>query len=135
MSLIPPLRPVGQPAGRHGAIRAFNHHTNMTTIHSNGSKWYGEEPDSIETLIEVLEREPLDPSFERYGGFIYAAGSERHSIIDPVLRREAREARIVCFFGNFKRVSHVFRIESNDRDVVLRLSRAIRANRRRPDYN
>ena len=106
----------------------------MTTIHSNGSKWYGEAPDSIETLIEVLGREPLDPSFERYGGFVYAAGSVKHGIMDAELREEARKGRVVCFFGNFQRVSHVFRIESNDRDVVIRLSRAIRANRRRPDY-
>lgn len=34
-----------------------------TTIHANGSKFAGEEPDTIEQLLEVLAAEPLDRSF------------------------------------------------------------------------
>lgn len=42
----------------------------MLKIISNGSKWAGEQPDSIEQLIKVLEQYPLDPTFEKYGNFI-----------------------------------------------------------------
>lgn len=90
-----------------------------TTIHSNGSKWAGQEPDSIETLLEVLKREPLDRSFEAYGNFAYANESL------PGTTR---------FFGNFLHISHVFSIDSNDPAVVKPLRAAIRANKKREDY-
>ena len=41
-----------------------------TTIHSLGSKWYGEEADPIETLFKVLAEHPLSRVFEAYGNFI-----------------------------------------------------------------
>lgn len=28
-----------------------------TTIYSNGSKWAGDEPDTIDTLVRLLERD------------------------------------------------------------------------------
>jgi len=88
----------------------------MTTITSNGSKWYGEEPDSIETLLEVLKENMLDPRFSEYGNFIIAdVGSVR-------------------FFGNFLNLSHVFDIRTDDPGVIAKLTRAIRENLRRDDY-
>ena len=42
----------------------------MTTIMSNGSKWYGEAPDSIDKLLEVLKENMLDPRFVEHGNFI-----------------------------------------------------------------
>jgi hypothetical protein len=41
------------------------------TIRSNGSKWYGEDPDPIEVLFDTLGKHPLDPSFEDYGNFVF----------------------------------------------------------------
>lgn len=58
-----------------------------TTIHSNGSKWAGEEPDSLDTLCEVLQSNPLDRSFEEFGNFI----------IKPTVKYD----RVVHFWGNF----------------------------------
>lgn len=87
-----------------------------TTITSNGSKWAGEPPDSVETLLAVLARHTLDPRFETFGNFVQ------------------REAAGVSFFGNFLDLSHVFNITTNDPAVWKPLVRAIRRNQRRPDY-
>ena len=87
-----------------------------TTIISNGSKWLGEPPDPIEKLLEVLASHPLNRVFERCGNFIGpSAGGTR-------------------FWGNFEGLSHVFDIETDDPDVIGRLTAAIRENQRRPDY-
>ena len=89
-----------------------------TTIHSNGSKWAGEDPDTIEQLIAVLGREHLDPKFELYGGFIQRGESW------PGVR----------FFGNFENLSHVFRIDTDDPQVIQVLTTAIEANVQTPAY-
>jgi len=85
-------------------------------IHSNGSKWAGEEPDSVEKLISVLEKQTLDPSFETCGRHFY--------------RNEEGE---FCAFGNFLTVSHVFRINGT-LEEMLPLAKAIKSARRRKDY-
>lgn len=100
-----------------------------TTIQSNGSKWAGDEPDSIETLLDVLANHPLDRTFEdeRFGNFVIA---------DPVNLRGDKLLPVggVSFFGNFLTLSHVFSIDSTDADVIARLTTAIRLNQQRPDY-
>jgi len=87
-----------------------------TTINSNGSRWYGEKPDSIDKLIEVLGHETLDRTFERVGNFV------------------CRHKGQTRFFGNFRTVSHVFNIDSDDPKVIERLTKAIRANQRTAAY-
>jgi len=89
----------------------------MIVIHSNGSKWRGEELDSIEKLLNVLEEYALDPSFEDYGNFIFDA--------DRV---------VVRFWGNFYELSHVFSIDTDEDALITRLTTAIRANQRREPY-
>jgi len=89
-----------------------------TTIRSNGSKFAGEQPDTIETLLQVLKDHPLDRSFEACGNFI------QHEPITGNVR----------FFGNFVTVSHVFSIDSTEADVIQSLTLAIQANQRRKDY-
>jgi hypothetical protein len=79
-----------------------------TEIQSNGSKWAGESPDSIEKLIEVLGECRLNERL--FGEFIH------------------RDARGLFFFGNFVDVSHVFSITSNDPEVVASLAVAICRN-------
>lgn len=72
-------------------------------IISNGSKWLGQEPDSIETLIALLEREPLDPSFEAYGNFVYQVEDNSGNWIAH---------------GNFFHYSHVFQIEGTLAEIT-----------------
>jgi hypothetical protein len=99
-----------------------------TIIRTNGSKFAGDPPDSLESLIDVLEgREHrfapnaerwfvLDRSFEEYGSFIRREGTMTH------------------FWGNFLDLSHAFDIRSDDPDVIARLTAAIAINRARPEY-
>lgn len=98
-----------------------------TQITSNGSKWAGEQPDNIETLLAVLAEHPLDRVFESYGNFVTP---------NPVNMRgePVGGPGSVSFFGNFHTVSHVFNIDTNDVDVTERLTAAIRENQKRPDY-
>ena len=77
-----------------------------TIIRSNGSKWAGEEPDTVAQLLGVMAAHPLDRTFEDYGNFR-----------DRVKGEPGR----VIFFGNFRNLAHA-------------LTAAIRANRRRDDY-
>jgi len=84
----------------------------MTTIDSNGSKWYGEEPDSVPVLLDLLAREPLDPTFEEFGNFIRPAEDQ------PGVTR---------FAGGLWLRAHVFRIDTDDPEIVRALTDAIRA--------
>jgi len=92
-----------------------------TTIHSNGSKWGGEQPDDINALVDVLGNYALDRTFEdeRFGNFVFP---------------HDKQQGITCFFGNFADLSHVFSIDTDDAEVIARLTTAIRANQQRPDY-
>lgn len=85
-------------------------------IISNGSPWAREAPVSVETLIQVLATEILDPRFEECGGFFFR---------EPTGTFRA--------FGNFLTVSHVFNIRGT-LDELLPLARAIKAARRHPEY-
>lgn len=94
-------------------------------IISNGSKYYGQENDSIEVLLEVLATHPLDPSFEEFGNFFYEP-----TYINPQFQPPLGTWRAS---GNFWEVSHVFNIEGTAEEMEpLRL--AIEANKARPDY-
>jgi len=85
-------------------------------IASNGSKWAGEAPDSVETLLGVLATETIDPTFERYGGGIYYLGDGK-----------------LHAFGNFLTRSHVFDITGTIEEMRP-LALAIKAAKRRPEY-
>ena len=88
----------------------------MLTIYSNGSHCSGEALDTIDQLCTVLTTNTLDPMFERYGNFITAEDDHIH------------------FFGNFFDISHVFRLDCDDSDVVYKLETLIRANQKTPAY-
>lgn len=88
-----------------------------TTVHSLGSKWYGEEADPIESLFGVLTKHALSRVFERFGNFVSQLEDGRTS-----------------FFGNFHGISCAFHITSDDADFIARLTQAIRDNQRRADY-
>lgn len=84
-------------------------------IISNGSKWAGEAPDSLEKLIEVLGVETLDPIHEDFGNFVQVDGDSVH------------------VFGNFCTRSHVFNIRGTV-DELRHVIDAIDAAKKRPDY-
>lgn len=97
------------------------HSPAQTVIHSNGSKWAGDEQDSIETLLEVLAGPyVLDRIFEC---------DDDHAFID-----RDDETGMVRFFGNFLELSHVFSIDTDEPATIAKLTAAIDANMERPDY-
>ncbi len=86
----------------------------MTKILSNGNKWIGDKPGSIEDLFDVLAREPLDPTFAPFG------------------RNNGNG--VVLFFGNCHALSWPFAIETDDPDLCARLTAAIQANEATDGY-
>lgn len=76
----------------------------QTIIHSNGSKWLGEELDTIEQLIKVLDTHKLDLARFAAFGFITFQNSNGFS-------NRAYEEHTVSISGNFSDISHVFHIE------------------------
>jgi hypothetical protein len=103
----------------------------MIQILSNGSKWYGQEPDSINQLLEVLKNEPLDRRFEKYGNFIYII--RESDTIDPCTCPKEWIGSTM-FSGNFLTISHVFRILTDEQEIINKLTIAIRENQQRQDY-
>lgn len=104
----------------------------MIEIYSNGSRWAGQPCATIDELIEVLGRTPLDPTFEAYGNFI--SGPFDHGWDNPRLEEHKLLNPCTNFFGNFYEVSHVFNIWTDEPAVIDRLTAAIRANQATPAY-
>jgi hypothetical protein len=100
----------------------------MLEILANGSKWHGQQPDTIDQLIKVLNNHVLDPRFEDYGDFIDS---------NPEwVKQEYQEKYEGCtmFFGNFLEVSHVFRVITDEQNIIDRLTKAILANKQTDEY-
>jgi len=96
-------------------------------IRSNGSKWAGEPPDTLDILLERLTKHTLDPTFEEYGNFI-------HEEDDDAFLAQCPEYRGTWHaFGNFFDYSHVFNIRGT-RDELAQLRTAIRANQATDRY-
>ena len=96
----------------------------MTTkIVSNGSRFAGEAPASLEDLFDLLGREPLDLDW------LSSLPQEA-----PLLRKGGVQLvypdapGTVCFLGNFANLSHVFQIDTDDAALIVRLRAAIAAN-------
>lgn len=96
-----------------------------TVIHSNGSKWAGQEPDTIEQLIEVLGKHTLD--IERFGAFGFITFVEGGNNGYSSRNYDKHTIRI---HGNFLDVSHVFDIEGEYK-TLFPLIEAIKANIKR----
>jgi len=91
-------------------------------VMDNGSKWAGQEPDSVEQLFEMLGKYALDPMFENYGNFYH------ETPISAVTDEPLMPTGWVSFWGNFQSYSHLFHILTNDADFIAELLSAIRAN-------
>lgn len=116
----------------------------MLLINGNGSKWAGSPADPIEKLYEMLELHALDRVFERFGNFIQVAPRVCLSLTRDFQTgiQTAVEGGLMYpenpltqrFQGNFLLVSHGFSIDTDEPEVIDKLTRLIRANQKRPDY-
>jgi hypothetical protein len=101
----------------------------MVKIESNGSKWYGEQ-------IERLAAHTLDPSFEDYGNFVFEPrnaqylGRGEYADLGPQYPGQ----NVVRFWGNFADVSGVFHIDTDEPELIEKLTAAIRANQQTDAY-
>ena len=88
----------------------------MVDIRYNGSRWYGQQPDTLEGLYEVLRTEPLRPDYSNFSCEVDNHPGQ------------------VQFSGNFANVSHAFNIITDDSEVISTLSRLIEENRQSDEY-
>ncbi len=93
----------------------------FTEIQSNGSKWYGQEPDTIDELLEVLKTETIE---DRFFSKTYYSHHDKWLTRCPI----SKEGDIYHFFGNFEQLSHVFNIRTNDPVIIDKLKNAIMNN-------
>jgi hypothetical protein len=107
----------------------------MSTIISTR---YGEEPDALEQLFQVLASDPLDPTFEEYGNFCCGEpraavhlGKGEYADKGPIYPDAPGMQR---FWGNFYELSHVFRIDTDEPELIERLTVAIRTNQATEAY-
>ena len=105
----------------------------MTTIiQSNGSRWAGEDLATLDELAECLRTHTLDPTFEKYGDFLYQVRpgdwirGKKPEGTDP--------ERTFNMFGNFFDVSHVFNIYTDDPALVAKFRALIDANKKTAAY-
>lgn len=91
---------------------------------------HGERSRDIEKLFEMLDKHPLDPTFEGYGDFLSRA--ERHVVEsyneDPD-RTPLDPGATYHSFGNFYTYSCAFSVYTSDPAVIDRLTAAIKANK------
>ena len=84
-----------------------------TIIKSNGSKWAGEAPDTLDILEERLKTYKLNIRDFAALGFV----------------RWSDNGNIIRLFGNFTDISHVFNIEGDaDNPTLNHLYRLIEEN-------
>lgn len=100
----------------------------MTRIDVIGSKWAGEESDTVENLLALMATEPLDPRFEAYGNFIYLV-HEYDGSNEPHPDNGYMHA-----WGNFYTCSYAFNITTDDLDLIHRFYAAITANQTSAAY-
>lgn len=81
-----------------------------TEIINNGSKWAGQEPDTIEQLIEVLKKNDLD--LRRFAAFGFISIEDSNGYGDNDYREHN-----VRIWGNFTKLSHIFNIKGVYRDL------------------
>lgn len=119
----------------------------MIEIISLGSKWKGQEKDSIDRLLELLKTHTIEERFfSKYG--LNKEGNldyNKESIVEwrnicPINDNYKNEIRkgeyrdslpdgVYNFFGNFEEFSFVFNIVTDDKELIEKLVPAIKANK------
>jgi hypothetical protein len=98
----------------------------MLKINSNGSKWYGQEPGTLDELREALRNHTLDPFFEK--NFI----NRNPYWQDPELNEQNKGCTVIA--GNFLTLSHVFHIVTDEEEIIGEFEALINENKLRPEY-
>lgn len=97
------------------------------TVTSNGSKFFGEEHDTIEKLIVVLNNYTIEEFF--FTKYICNRDEEGPIIYKNMCPIDFLPNGNVHFFGNFEKISHVFNIETNNIEIIEKLYTAIKKNK------
>jgi hypothetical protein len=100
----------------------------MLEILSNGSKFCGEENDTIETLLDTLSKHSLDPVFEKYGNFVNRTPKWLNS------KSAEKYQGCTSIHGNFMGVSHAFNIITDEPELIEKINSAINKNKQTPEY-
>jgi hypothetical protein len=98
----------------------------LLEIKSNGTDW-NEPIQPIHTLLKKLDQKPLDPVYETMGNFIIKYRSDRNI-------ENSRYAGCTHFMGHFATIPYVFNIITDERVIIEELTKAIRMNQERLDY-
>lgn len=136
---IAPIVIHGAPCDKWADVQAIQH-LPFIYIMSNGSRWAGEEPDTVANLCEVLKTEPLDVRMFKSG--FYSTGPLCDAKANPAWSYQSaggvarwldgerlyRADGVVRFFGNFANLSHVFNIDTNHAPTIAALRELIDAN-------
>lgn len=119
----------------------------MIEIISLGSKWKGQENDSIDRLLELLKTHTIEERFfskygvNKEGNLVYNKESivEWRNIcpINDNYKNEIRKGEyrdslpdgVYNFFGNFEEISFVFNIVTDEKEIIDKLVPAIKANK------
>lgn len=99
----------------------------MLSIYVNGSSSVGNDTRLIESLLDVLKKEPLDKNFENFGNFI--ENQQRTH-----LKSEDDASEYTVFFGSFRYFSYPFRVVTDEPKLIETLTEAIRNNQETFDY-
>lgn len=97
-----------------------------TVITSNGGKWGGEEQATINELLDVLKAEVIEERFFKQ----YTHNKEKFNFC-PIKTEDGETYR---FLGNFENLSWVFKITTNDPELIKKLTKAIKDNKGWVDY-
>lgn len=100
-----------------------------------GSRWAGEAPGSVEELLSVMASHPLD--VERLGADYFITENPCEGVQEqgPSGKMEWVDGEPFYkapgwyrFSGNFADLSHAFGIDTNDKETIQALKKAIAAN-------
>lgn len=114
----------------------------MLIVQSNGGLATGDEDKGLDHLLDLLARQPLSPVFEEFGNFVVparratcswdaAAMCDVYEDAGPI-HPEAPDA--VRFSGNFDNYSGAFSVDTDEPEVIAKLTAAIRANQASEAY-
>src|SRR5262249_4361699 len=93
----------------------------MLLIRWNGSKWAGEAPDPLETLLQRMKEHAIEPFWLAGDMCEDAAIDSETGLASPTVRH---------FGGNFVTYSHAFGIETDEPETIAKLRAAIADNMR-----
>jgi hypothetical protein len=95
-------------------------------IKSNGTDWNA-PVQPIHTLLKKLDQKPLDPVYEGMGNFIIKYKTEKQT-------DNPRYVGCTHFLGHFATIPYVFNVITDERVIIEELTKAIRINQERLDY-